>query len=315
MIVNFVYNDKLSSIILPNKISGQFWFSDSRDCNVVRIEGVNNKWMIKTQSQYAVRVKNVVTGNNTDITSDEIVSKRLYQIKNLNSIKDRIYLFTEEYTEDRIEFYLFQIPESFSLTIGNGKVPKTITYDNEYVSVNHAIIQYSNGQWELQDDDSKNGTFVNGIRVNTETLKYGDMIFIMGMKIVVGKGCFSINNLDKKVKFCTNELSVFTVHEMIEIESDEIQDEEIYFDRSPRFKRDIEEVEMPIDSPPRENNQDKMPIILTVGSVMTILRYFSFCTAIPPTSIFHSIHGSNICDLRTHKQKRHFRMPGKQCFA
>ena len=109
MIVNFVYNDKLSSIILPNKISGQFWFSDSRDCNVVRIEGVNNKWMIKTQSQYAVRVKNVVTGNNTDITSDEIVSKRLYQIKNLNSIKDRIYLFTEEYTEDRIEFYLSRL--------------------------------------------------------------------------------------------------------------------------------------------------------------------------------------------------------------
>lgn len=270
MIVNFVYNDKLSSIILPNKISGQFWFSDPNGCNVVRIEGVNNKWVIKTQSQYTVRVKNITTGNSIDITSDEIVSKRLYQIKNLNSIKDRIYLFTEEYTDNRIEFYLFQIPEFFTLTIGNGKVPKTITYDNEYVSANHATIQYSNGQWTLQDDDSKNGTFVNGIRVNTETLKYGDMIFIMGMKIVVGKGCFSINNPDKKVKFCTNELSVFTVPEMIEIESDEIQGEEIYFDRSPRFKRDIEEVEMPIDSPPRENTQDEMPIILTVGPAMTM---------------------------------------------
>ena len=205
MIVNFVYNDKLSSIILPNKISGQFWFSDPNGCNVVRIEGVDNKWVIKTQSQYTVRVKNITTGNSTDITSDEIVSKRLYQIKNLNSIKDRIYLFTEEYTDNRIEFYLFQIPEFFTLTIGNGKVPKTITYDNEYVSANHATIQYSNGQWTLQDDDSKNGTFVNGIRVNTETLKYTAEVLSLAENINAINN--NISNALEKVTSAMNSLN------------------------------------------------------------------------------------------------------------
>ena len=272
MIVNFVYNDKLSSIILPNKVSGQFWFSDPEGRNVVRIEGVDNKWRIREISKYSVRVKNAVSANGIELVPDEVVPKRLFQIKNNHSSTDRIYLFTEEYTDNHIEFYLFRIPNSFTISIGNGKTPKTITYDNEYVSTDHATLQYSDGQWLLQDDGSKNGTFVNGIKASTTSLQYGDMVFIMGMKIVVGKGCISINNPDRKVKFLTNEFTVFNVPDMTVVDSDseEIEEEKTFFDRSPRFKRDIVEVEMPIDSPPRENAQDEMPIMLTVGPAMTM---------------------------------------------
>jgi len=44
------------------------------------------------------------------------------------------------------------------------------------VSRQHCTIQQSNGQYELTDLDSRNGTFVNGIPVKCKTLEHGDAI-------------------------------------------------------------------------------------------------------------------------------------------
>lgn len=271
MIVNFVYNDNLTSIILPAKVSGQFWFTDPNGKKILRIESVDNKWMLKTTSCHKVRVRDSADGNVVDVNASELVSRSLYPLKNNESSTDKIYILTEEYTEDRIEFFLFMVPTHCTLSIGNGKVQKSIAYDNNYVSSNQATLQYSGGKWQVQDDGSKNGTFVNGRRVDYAELSYGDMIFIMGMKIIVGKGFISINNPDRKVKLYSNELSGFQPPQFNADNSDDEEfQEELFFDRSPRFKRDIEEIDMPIDSPPRENNQDEMPVILTVGPAMTM---------------------------------------------
>ena len=77
------------------------------------------------------------------------------------------------------------------------------------------------------------------------------------------------------VAYHTTNVILPKMEQEVEIEGIKPEEEEA---------EDIEEVEMPIDSTPRENNQDEMPIILTVGPAMTILRYFSFCTA----SLFRS---------------------------
>lgn len=270
MIANFVYKDTLHSIILPSKVSGQYSFTDSNGQYIIRIEAVDNKWVLKSNPQYTIRTRNAASESGSEIVMGEVLPRMLFSIKDNYSPSDRIYLFTEEYTENRIEFYLFTIPSSFIVSIGSGKKPKTIMYDNEYVSSDHATLQYSNGQWTIQDDNSKNGTFVNGKQAASATLKYGDMVFIMGLKLILGKGCIAVNNPDRKVKFTSSEFKVVNVPDIGEDTSDEVEPEENYFDRSPRFKKDIVDVEMPIDSPPRENNQDEMPIILTVGPAMTM---------------------------------------------
>lgn len=269
LIVNFVYNDNLSSIILPPKISGQFRFSDPLGQNVLTIEGVENVWRIKASAEYSIRVKDGVADDGHALTPDEVVPKRLFQIKNSSAASDRIYLFTEEYTDDRIEYSAFRVPETCLITVGNGRSPRAIVYDNEYVSSEHAKLQYSTGKWFLSDTTSKNGTFVNGIRTNETELHFGDMIFIMGMKIILGKGCISINNPDKRVKLNSG---LFKPLALPAVSAEELDDsrEEYFFDRSPRFKRDVTPVEMPIDSPPKENNQDELPVILTVGPAMTM---------------------------------------------
>ena len=269
MIVNFIYNDNLSSIILPPKVSGQFSFSDPAGQNVVMIEGIENKWRIRASAQYSIRVRDAVSPTGEPLGQDEVAPRRLFQMKNSADPSDRIFIFTEEYTDDRIEYSIFRINENCTITIGNGRSPRAIVYENDYVSSEHATLQYSSGKWAIRDSLSKNGTFVNGRRITEADLSYGDIIFIMGMKLILGRGCISINNPDNHVKLNSG---IFRPLALPDLSPEELDDsrEETFFDRSPRFKRDISPLEMPIDPPPNENNQDELPIILTVGPAMTM---------------------------------------------
>jgi adenylate cyclase len=44
------------------------------------------------------------------------------------------------------------------------------------VSQQHARLDYQAGQWVITDLDSRNGTFVNGQRVQSQVLRNGDEV-------------------------------------------------------------------------------------------------------------------------------------------
>ena len=48
------------------------------------------------------------------------------------------------------------------------------------VSRNHAIIDFDQGAWNVRDNQSSNGTLINGIRCNTHRLHQGDRIHVGG---------------------------------------------------------------------------------------------------------------------------------------
>lgn len=271
MIINFIYNEKLESVILPEKISGQFWFTDPKGKNVFRIEGLNNKWIIKTTSQYSIAERNDNAFSDSQAGYTLFPGMLLYFRKN-NSINDKICLFTENYTRDRIEFKIYNIEGDYKITVGSGSEPKTITYSNNFVSRNHAQLLYVGGNWQIQSY-GRNGTFINGKKSDAARLSYGDIVFIMGMKIIVGYNCFSINNPDGLVSINSPQIRPCVISKMTEIQDedlDENEDEEEYFDRSPRFKKEIKEIDLVIDPPPRPDEHEDLPAILTVGPAATM---------------------------------------------
>ena len=53
------------------------------------------------------------------------------------------------------------------------------------VSRRHALLRFRDGRWILQDLDSRNGTFVNGVRVDRCELRPGDQLALGGKAVVI----------------------------------------------------------------------------------------------------------------------------------
>ncbi len=59
-----------------------------------------------------------------------------------------------------------------------GRSPSnTIPIPDTYASAQHALLTWREGQWWLEDRDSRNGTLLNGVRINNPTVvSAGDVI-------------------------------------------------------------------------------------------------------------------------------------------
>ncbi len=56
-------------------------------------------------------------------------------------------------------------------------VRSTVSLDDEFLSAEHALLSWRDGTWWVEDLGSRNGTFVNGVRVTrTVPVSIGDVI-------------------------------------------------------------------------------------------------------------------------------------------
>ena len=266
MIVTTINKEYISSVSLPQKPTGQYWlYGKSQDWmeRLVSIEGINEKWVLKSSRQIKLLDSKGNTLKNTVISPLSI-----YVLLKSNS--EKIFVFTEPITDDRQTFVKYLTDKNINLSIGRNE-HNDICFDSKVVSANHATLSCKEGNWYLRDENSTNGTFVNGKKVIQTSLKVGDVIFVMGLKIIIGKYFIAINNPDRKV-FVTNKLTKFVSQKVQPIDEDEEYElaEKEYFYRSPRFKRDIETATFKIDSPPASPISEEMPWLLVMGSSMAM---------------------------------------------
>jgi pSer/pThr/pTyr-binding forkhead associated (FHA) protein len=66
-----------------------------------------------------------------------------------------------------------------------GRSPNnTVPIPDTYASAQHALLTWREGQWWLEDQDSRNGTLLNGTRINGPTvISAGDVIGIGGVQL------------------------------------------------------------------------------------------------------------------------------------
>lgn len=292
MIVTTISKSHIHSISLPEKIKGQFWLYETLntgDERLVNIEGVSNAWIMNSTH----RVKILDSCNN--VLKNTVVSPQsIYVLK--KSDGEKIFVFTEPITEDRQIFTKYLVKDGTELTIGRAE-QNDIYYPNKVVSSKHTILSYRAGKWFIQDTNSTNGTFVNGIRAIKKELSVGDTIFIVGLKIVVGKNIIAFNNPDGLVGVST-KLKKF-VNQTVDLidEEDEYElSEKEYFYRSPRFKRDIETAIFKIDSPPTSPISEEMPWMLVMGSSMAMgmMSLVTLISAITSMNITSMVMGGSM---------------------
>ena len=264
MVVNIIKSNSVISLNLPKKISGQYWLeANSAEKKLVSVEAVNGKWVIKN-SKY-LRIHNTV---NSDAEYAELTPLSLYQISYTQDGETAI-IFTES-DDSLFVFSKFSIRKGTSLSVGRTQ-NNSICYANKYVSQSHAKISYEGNYWKISDGNSANGTFVNGKRVTaSETrLIFGDLVYIMGLRIIVGNGFFAINNPGKAVSLHSEGLERLKP-QVFSRKTLPNTGEKKYFLRSPRFHREVEEVEIKVDEPPQLEKTDSVPLAFMIGPSMTM---------------------------------------------
>lgn len=292
MIITTISKDRINSVSLPQKAAGQYWlYDDSSKASerLASIEGLNDEWILKSN-----RKVKLLDSKGTAIKNTIISPLSIYVLAKADG--ERVFVFTEPATEDRQFFTKYLTMQDINLSIGRSE-QNDICFDNKVVSSRHASLSFRGGRWFLRDEKSTNGTFVNEKRISSMELTCGDTIFIMGLKIIIGKSFIAINNPDGKVRI-TNSLSRFVAQKVLPVdEEDEYElSEPTYFYRSPRFKRDVETATFKIDSPPTSPIADEMPWVLVMGSSMAMgmMSMVTLVSAIASNNITSMVMGGSM---------------------
>ena len=276
MKLTLLSQSEISSIPLPEKPIGRYWLhsrnADGKQRDVVSIEalraagpGDEDKWLIKSNRKFMV-----VDKDGKALPSVELNLSNLYRIQSADG-KSRYMLFAEELTDDRKQYkgYVVANPAAV-ITIGR-ESNNNICYSSDFVSGSHAEISYSADGIFLKDKGSTNNTYVNGKVVKEQKLLIGDVVYIMGLQIIITNRGLFLNNPDGKVRVQSPDLQEFHAPDFQDKGEDEFEDISTeYYYRAPRFKHDVDEYVLKVDAPPGDQSNDDLPMIMTIGPSMTM---------------------------------------------
>ena len=169
--------------------------------------------------------------------------------------------------------YLLDFRRCPQVSVGSGE-GSVIRYGSQFCSPHHAHIVFENGRAVAYDLGSVNGSFVDGrLLTGGRALKYGDVIYIIGLKIVYLGNVLAINNPKGICKVDGGRLKP------IRIESGSGPEEnqgdygvkETYFLRAPRNLEKLDDETFTIEKVPEKNEQKRQPILFTIGPAFTMM--------------------------------------------
>ena len=188
MKVTIIDNLRIRSIILPSKIMGSYWITEfdenGIERNLINIEPGNNGWKLVSNNEIFVYENNVMT--------PEVILREynFYVLKNEVKKTTLMIYISPIYDTTFLMYDISTLNEVLIGSNGNNHVSYGLLDD-----VSAKIVK-SNDQFEIIDNNSKFGIYVNNVRINKKmSLQYGDVVFILGLKIILIK----INNVNYMV--------------------------------------------------------------------------------------------------------------------
>ena len=299
MLVSLIGKERLLSTVLPEIPEGVYWIKGSNDKKLLNIESRVNEWYISSsKAAKIINFQAVVFKNDKMMlipNNDAVIQKIALKPNETNFIafenQDDVYVLhcSDVYEKDMMHF---DIKDHSDIFIGKN-AENDISYTHQLVDNKHARLFYDNG-WKLENFDKRYGTYVNDyvVRDKVKNLKSGDIIYIMGLKIILVGDSIFVNNPKDKMKYLMKALIPREDKQEVKNSKDEDENtipdlytDKDYFSRAPRIVNQIEKEKVIIDNPPAAQSNNQMPAILTMGStlsmgVMTMMTMYTTMSAI-----------------------------------
>ena len=284
MLVTLVGKNSIYKIVLPQLAVGNYWICDDNGKKYVNIEGKNGTWQITSNNNFKIINPDCLSINDRFIRYKNN-NKRV--INNITLKEYNTYCMAIGKQEELYILYCLpvydynyihlNISHPTKISIGRS-IENDIVYNNVLVSNRHVQMIFNNGRWILENYDNRFGTFVNNTPVfkTTRVLLNGDVIFIMGMKIIIMGNTLYVNKSSKEVTYNPKSFSLFDEKDVqLNKEAEKKDDIELtleqeYYSRAPRIINKIETEKIRIDPPPTKQDKDDLGAFLTIASTLSM---------------------------------------------
>ncbi|HWR23454.1 MAG TPA: type VII secretion protein EssC [Feifaniaceae bacterium] len=189
---------------------------------------------------------------------------------------DAMFSLTVDEVQDgntRFDKFFLDAKSCPRVGIGSG-ADNAVVYAYQFCSPHHAEILLDGNAAYIEDRNSVNGTFVNGRRLQKRhALRYGDIIYIVGLKLVYLGNVLAVNNPGGHRKADERHLKPIRIApapEQAEAREREAAEED-FFLRAPRKLERLDDEAFSIEKCPQRNEQKRQPLLLTIGPSFTMM--------------------------------------------
>ena len=296
MIVFLIGKTQIYKTYLPTDAMGKYWINGDKGDKLLDIEAIDGQYQIVSNNYVKIINPNDVQIENEQLVAvagGRIIERTIVKENNMYLVclgkSKNIHILYCVADEDNKLMHM-DIVNTEKISIGS-KDNQDIIYKNPFVSEKHAEISKRNGKWVIKNYNIPYGTFVNNRPIFDEktVLNNGDIIFIMGLKIMLIGDSIYVNNPKNNVRmnngyFTPSKVKNTELKNVEDANDDEIEiiKENNYYNRAPRMLDLIKTVEVKIDEPPSKNDGNQKPTWLMLGSSMAmgIMALLSLSTAI-----------------------------------
>ena len=261
-----LYSNKDKQILeLPVNVEGSFILNDDHKNIIATINSNQNNWIMSAKNGFSIVEQG---GKATNVTLQINYSCLLKQ----ENSSDNYIVYVEPDYDDT--YKVFSVAQNVQIVIGANS-NNDIVYNNPYVSPQHLIIQNDGNSFKIINVNYSL-TFLNNMPLSKDqtVLHSGNIINIMGLKILVVGKFLIINNPSSTVQIRTDKLSEITIPYKKYEKTDQnifgVTPKEDYFFKKPRIRRYIKTAEIPVASPPQKQEQEDTPLILVIGPMLTM---------------------------------------------
>lgn len=261
--------NKILSFTIPQKVSGNFNFDEDpmEESKLINIEAIDAEWHIYSTSEVSVMSNGMVQGRIR-------LEKNNYYVIKRAGIEYLIFV-TDTFDSS---FLPYSFTKELNLVIGND-ASCNVKYNCPYVKGVAGKIRMEDN-FILLDTRTCPIYLNNSIvepNTNNHTIKSGDQLNIYGLKIMVLNGFLLLNNPNNSMscnfgtaRISSYQLSYGNEPQDLEIKDKELFSKEQYFSKAPRIRRIIKTKEIDLSPPPRKEGENEMPLLLTVGPMLTM---------------------------------------------